>query len=55
MMRCLLWGTGREYRILSAIAQWKEDVLIIGAVESRKEKEHVQFGEKRIPVYWGGI
>ena len=54
MKKCLLWGTGRDYKILSAIACWKEDVVIIGAVESKKGKEHVQFGEKKIPVYWGG-
>lgn len=54
MKRCLLWGIGREYRILSAIAQWKEEVLIVGAVESQKGKKYVQFNEKQIPVYWGG-
>lgn len=54
MKKCLLWGTGRDYKILSVIARWKEDVVIIGAVESKKSKEYVQFGENKIPVYCGG-
>lgn len=55
MKRCLLWGTGRDYKILLAVAQWKEEIQIIGAIESQQRKEYIQFDEKQIPVYWGGI
>lgn len=50
--KVLLWGNGKEFHLIVGIANWKENVEIIGVVKSKRENlERVTLKEQEIPIY----
>lgn len=50
MKKCLLWGTGREFRIWELFANWKSDVQIVGVIETNPKETHVIWKQKPLQV-----
>lgn len=49
--RILIWGTGRNFKLIMIYAQWYEDIEIIGLIESKKQNNKVVWGNKTFPVF----
>lgn len=51
MKKILLWGCGVDFKIIMTNVDWKDDIEIIGILESIKTKDSVVFLDKTYIVY----
>lgn len=51
MKKCLIWGTGRLCELLMLYAVWKEDIKIVGFLQSAKTERKKEFKGELLNIY----
>lgn len=50
-MRVLIWGAGRNFKIMMNAALWRKDTEVIGVIESVKHTDSIQINETSYVIY----